>query len=111
MVYDGVGQDTLMGSLDCLAPLGLLASFGSASGPITASTSALLAAKGSLYVTRPTLFDLSSSRADPARMAREPVLGGAERRGEDPGQRAPTSSPRRSRSTATSPAARPPARP
>ncbi|GJE59130.1 quinone oxidoreductase family protein [Methylobacterium trifolii] len=62
VVYDGVGQATLMGSLDSLAPLGLLASFGAASGPIQALDLGLLAAKGSLYVTRPTLFTFASQR-------------------------------------------------
>ena len=63
VVYDGVGQATLMGSLDSLAPLGLLASFGSASGPITGLDLGLLAPRGSLYVTRPTLATFSSNRA------------------------------------------------
>ena len=63
VVYDGVGQATLMGSLDSLAPLGLLASFGSASGAITGLDLGLLAPRGSLYVTRPTLATFSSNRA------------------------------------------------
>ncbi|GJD34396.1 quinone oxidoreductase family protein [Methylobacterium aerolatum] len=62
VVYDGVGQATLMGSLDSLAPTGLLASFGSASGPISGLDLGLLAAKGSLFVTRPTLMTFSSQR-------------------------------------------------
>ena len=70
VVYDGVGQDTLMGSLDSLAPLGLLASFGSASGPIKALDLGLLAAKGSLYVTRPTLFTYASRPEILAEMAK-----------------------------------------
>lgn len=69
VVYDGVGQDTLTGSLDSLAPLGLLASFGAASGPIKALDLGLLAAKGSLYVTRPTLFTYASQPAVLAEMA------------------------------------------
>ena len=56
MVYDGVGQSTLMGSLDSLQPRGLLVSYGSASGAITQFDLGLLAAKGSLYLTRPTLM-------------------------------------------------------
>jgi NADPH2:quinone reductase len=56
VVYDGVGQATFMGSLDCLKPLGTFASFGSASGPIEAFNIGLLAQKGSLFATRPTLF-------------------------------------------------------
>jgi NADPH2:quinone reductase len=56
VVYDGVGQATFMGSLDCLKPLGMFASFGSASGSIEAFNIGLLAQKGSLFATRPTLF-------------------------------------------------------
>jgi len=64
VVYDGVGQATLMTSLDCLQPRGLLASFGNASGPVKAFDLGLLAAKGSLYVTRPTLGTFTASDAD-----------------------------------------------
>ncbi len=55
VVYDGVGQATLMASLDSLQPRGILVSYGNASGPVTALNLGLLASKGSLYVTRPTL--------------------------------------------------------
>jgi NADPH:quinone reductase len=55
VVYDGVGKDTLMVSLDSLQPRGLLVSFGNASGPVDKFDVGLLAAKGSLYVSRPTL--------------------------------------------------------
>ena len=55
VVYDGVGKDTFIGSLDSLAPRGLLVSFGNASGAVTGVDLGILAAKGSLYVTRPTL--------------------------------------------------------
>jgi NADPH:quinone reductase len=55
VVYDGVGKDTLLMSLDSLQPRGLLVSFGNASGPVDGFNVGLLAAKGSLYVTRPTL--------------------------------------------------------
>jgi NADPH2:quinone reductase len=55
VVYDGVGKDTWEGSLDCLQPRGLMVSYGSASGPVTGVNLAILAQKGSLYVTRPTL--------------------------------------------------------
>jgi NADPH:quinone reductase len=55
VVYDSVGKDTFDRSLDCLAPFGLLVSFGNASGPPAALTIGTLATKGSLYVTRPTL--------------------------------------------------------
>jgi NADPH2:quinone reductase len=64
VVYDGVGQATLMTSLDCLSPRGLLVSFGNASGPVKAFDLGLLAAKGSLYVTRPTLMTYTASDAD-----------------------------------------------
>jgi NADPH:quinone reductase len=56
VVYDGVGQATLMTSLDCLRPRGLLVSFGNASGPVKALDLGWLSARGSLYVTRPTLM-------------------------------------------------------
>ncbi|MEO6278057.1 quinone oxidoreductase [Roseateles sp.] len=56
VVYDSVGADTWEGSLNSLAPFGLLASFGGASGPVPPFAVGTLAAKGSLYVTRPTLF-------------------------------------------------------
>jgi NADPH:quinone reductase len=55
VVYDGVGKDTFIASLDSLAPRGLLVSFGNASGPVTGVDLNILSAKGSLYVTRPTL--------------------------------------------------------
>jgi len=65
VVYDSVGQSTLEASLDSLAPRGLLVSFGNASGPVTDFNFGTLAAKGSLYVTRPTLMTYT---ADPANM-------------------------------------------
>ncbi len=55
VVYDGVGKDTWEGSLDCLQPRGLMVSFGNASGPVTGVNLGILAQKGSLYLTRPTL--------------------------------------------------------
>ena len=55
VVYDSVGKDTWEGSLDCLRPRGLMVSFGNASGPVTGVNLGILAGKGSLYVTRPTL--------------------------------------------------------
>ena len=55
VVYDGVGKDTFLASLDCLSPRGLMVSFGNASGPVTGVDLGVLSAKGSLYVTRPTL--------------------------------------------------------
>jgi len=56
VVYDSVGKDTFTGSLDCLAVRGMLVSFGNASGPVPAFEPGILSAKGSLYLTRPTLF-------------------------------------------------------
>jgi len=55
VVYDGVGKDTWLASLDCLQPRGLMVSFGNASGPVEGVNLGILAAKGSLYVTRPKL--------------------------------------------------------
>ncbi len=62
VVYDSVGKDTFEGSLECLRPFGLLASFGNASGPAPAFAPAMLGAKGSLYVTRQTLFTHIATR-------------------------------------------------
>jgi NADPH2:quinone reductase len=56
VVYDSIGKETWAGSLDCLAVRGMMVSFGNASGPVPAFEPGILAAKGSLYVTRPTLF-------------------------------------------------------
>jgi NADPH:quinone reductase len=64
VVYDGVGKLTWEGSLDCLRPRGLIASFGNASGPVAPVNLGILATKGSLYVTRPTLATHIASRAD-----------------------------------------------
>ena len=71
VVYDGVGKDTFMDSLDCLAPLGLMASFGNASGPVPPFNLGVLAQKGSLFLTRPTLFTYTNKREDLERAARE----------------------------------------
>ncbi|KQV87521.1 quinone oxidoreductase family protein [Pelomonas sp. Root1237] len=62
VVYDSVGADTWEGSLNSLAPFGLLASFGGASGPVPPFSVSTLAAKGSVYVTRPTLFTHIATR-------------------------------------------------
>jgi NADPH:quinone reductase len=64
VVYDSVGNDTWRGSLKCLRPRGLLVCFGQSSGPITDFKLSDLAAGGSLYATRPTLFDYIKSRED-----------------------------------------------
>lgn len=62
VVYDSIGRDTFAGSLDCLAPRGLMVSFGQASGAVPPFDVTLLARKGSLYLTRPTVFTFISSR-------------------------------------------------
>lgn len=71
VVYDGVGKDTFVESLDCLAPLGLMASFGNASGAVAPVNIGILAQKGSLYLTRPTLVNYTSKREDLLTAARE----------------------------------------
>jgi len=79
VVYDSVGKDTFEGSLNSLAPFGLLASFGNASGKVPPLDTGLLAAKGSLYLTRPTLFTHLATREGAQTMADElfaMVLGG-----------------------------------
>jgi NADPH2:quinone reductase len=73
VVYDGVGQATVMQSLDCLQPRGLLVSFGNASGPIKDFNLGVLAAKGSLYVTRPTLGSYTLTDAEFAETAKDLV--------------------------------------
>lgn len=69
VVYDSVGKDTWEMSLDCLQPRGLLVSFGNASGPVTGVNLGILATKGSLYVTRPTLGDYMATPAMAAEAA------------------------------------------
>ncbi len=64
VVYDGVGKDTFLKSLDCVRPLGLVAVFGNASGAVPPFDVGLLGAKGSLFVNRPTLDTFTSTRAD-----------------------------------------------
>jgi NADPH:quinone reductase len=71
VVYDGVGKDTFMDSLDCLAPLGLMASFGNASGAVPPFNPAILAQKGSLFLTRPTLQTYMAAREDLLQAARD----------------------------------------
>ncbi|MCW5236930.1 quinone oxidoreductase family protein [Verminephrobacter eiseniae] len=69
VVYDSVGKDTWEQSLACLRPLGLMASFGNASGPVPPFAPGLLGTKGSLYVTRQTLFTHIATRASAQAMA------------------------------------------
>ncbi len=64
VVYDSVGRATWDASLDCLAPRGLMVSFGNASGPVPPFSPLVLAEKGSLYLTRPTLMTYTAARAD-----------------------------------------------
>jgi len=64
VVYDGVGKDTWEGSLDCLRPRGTLVSFGNASGAVTSFNPGILAGKGSLFLTRPTLGHHIATRAE-----------------------------------------------
>jgi NADPH2:quinone reductase len=64
VVYDAVGKDTFEGSLDCIRPLGMLVSFGQSSGPVAPFNPAILAQKGSLFLTRPTLFTYIAKRED-----------------------------------------------
>ena len=84
VVYDSVGKATWETSLDCLAPLGLMVSFGNASGPVSGVNLGLLAQKGSLYVTRPTLGTYIARRdqlEEGSRELFEQVLSGAIRIG------------------------------
>ena len=69
VAYDGVGKDTFMGSLDSLSKFGLLVNYGNASGPVSAFSTGILAQKGSLYVTRPTLDTYAGTRAELLAMA------------------------------------------
>jgi NADPH:quinone reductase len=64
VVYDSVGRDTFAKSLDCLAPLGMMVLFGQSSGPVPPMDLGQLAAKGSLFITRPTLFSYTAKRED-----------------------------------------------
>ena len=71
VVYDGIGKDTFMDSLDCLAPLGLMVSYGNASGAVPPFSPMVLTQKGSLFLTRPTLGHYIARREDLVRTARE----------------------------------------
>jgi NADPH2:quinone reductase len=71
VVYDSVGKDTFLKSLDCVRTRGLLALFGNASGPVPPVAPLELARRGSLFLTRPTLFHYIARRADLDRAARE----------------------------------------
>jgi NADPH2:quinone reductase len=71
VVYDSVGKDTFMKSLDCIQPLGLMVSFGQSSGKVEPFDAGILAAKGSLYLTRPTLNTYAAKREDLIAAAKE----------------------------------------
>ncbi len=71
VVYDGVGKATFMASLDCLRPLGLMVSYGNASGPVDPLNIGILSQKGSLFLTRPTLFTYTAKREDLLKAAGE----------------------------------------
>jgi len=80
VVYDSIGNDTFPASLDCLRPLGTFASFGQSSGPIPPFSMSILAQKGSLFATRPTLFVYNAKREDMVASANalfDVVLSGA----------------------------------
>jgi NADPH2:quinone reductase len=64
VVYDSVGKDTFAGSLDCLRPLGMMVSYGNASGKVPPFDPGILMAKGSLFLTRPTLVTYTATRED-----------------------------------------------
>ncbi|AMV27284.1 Quinone oxidoreductase 1 [Gemmata sp. SH-PL17] len=71
VVYDSIGKDTFMNSLDCLRPLGLMVSFGNSSGKVTPFDIGVLSQKGSLYLARPTLATYTATRADLEATARD----------------------------------------
>jgi len=71
VVYDSIGKDTFVHSLDALAPLGMMVSFGNSSGPIAPIDSGMLASRGSLFFTRPSLFSYIAKREDLERSANE----------------------------------------
>jgi len=71
VVYDSVGKDTFMRSLDCLRPLGMMVTFGNASGPVPPVAPLELSKRGSLFLTRPTLFHYTATRAMLTKAAQE----------------------------------------
>ncbi len=83
VVYDSVGKTTWEGSLDCLRPRGLMVTFGNASGPVAPVNLGILASKGSLYVTRPTLATYIAGARRPRGALQRAVRRGEVRQGED----------------------------
>jgi len=71
VVYDSIGKDTFTGSLDCLRPLGMMVTFGNASGPVPPVDTLELSKRGSLFLTRPSLFAYVAKRADLLATAQE----------------------------------------
>lgn len=71
VVYDSIGKDTFTGSLDCLSPMGMLVSYGAASGPVPPFSLSELASRGSLFITRPSVFTYTAKRDDLEQMAAE----------------------------------------
>jgi NADPH2:quinone reductase len=71
VVYDSVGKDTFFTSLDCLRPLGLMVTYGNASGPVPPIAPLELARRGSLFLTRPVLFSYVTRRTELLRSAKE----------------------------------------
>ena len=71
VVYDSVGKDTFEASLDCLAPLGMMVSFGNASGPLPPFDAGMLAVRGSLFFTRPSLMTYTAKREDLVESAKD----------------------------------------
>jgi NADPH2:quinone reductase len=71
VVYDSIGKDTFMDSLSCLRPMGMMALFGAASGPVPPFDLGLLAKMGALFITRPTLFVYTAKRSDLVQTAGE----------------------------------------
>ena len=71
VVYDSIGHDTFAASLDCLRRLGLMVSYGNSSGAVPAFSPLELSRRGSLYLTRPTLFDYTATKGELHRAARE----------------------------------------
>ncbi|MCH8619874.1 quinone oxidoreductase [Undibacterium sp. TS12] len=69
VVYDSIGKDTFIPSLDCLSPLGMMVSFGNASGPVPTFSLGELASRGSLFITRPSLMSYTAKRDDLEQMA------------------------------------------
>ena len=111
VVYDSVGKDTFYKSLDCVAPLGLLASFGQSSGPYGPVDIGILAGKGSLFLTRPTLNTYTATREDLLTAAARAVRRGAEGHRQARRSTRPIRCATPRRPTATCRTARPPARP